>query len=132
MEREFKKGNLFHFKNLTSKTDYCSANLAQWHDRLGHANINQIKAAENHNSVERLIISNKIFNDCETCLKAKQTRATIPKDSHKKSNKILERIHSDICGPLSYVSERGNRYFITYIDEASDKCWIYLLKTKSE
>lgn len=132
LQRNPAKGNLFHFKTFHKAMDYCSATISEWHERLGHANVNQIRTAANNNSVEGLEITNKEFEGCETCLMGKQARAPIPKEPHVKTTTIMERIHSDICGPLPYQSEQGHRYFITYIDEATDKCWIYMLKAKSE
>ena len=46
-----------------------------------------------------------------------------------KSN-ILELVYSDVCGPFEVESLGGNRYFVTFIDDASRKVWVYLLKAK--
>jgi transposase InsO family protein len=40
-------------------------------------------------------------------------------------------MHTDICGPLMPVSHRGNKYFITFIDDYSRKTWLSFLKEKS-
>ena len=37
------------------------------------------------------------------------------------SEKALELVHSDICGPINPSSNRGKRYKITFIDEYSRK-----------
>jgi transposase InsO family protein len=44
----------------------------------------------------------------------------------------LELIHSDICEMNDVLTEGGQRYFITMIDDASRYCYDYLLKTKDE
>jgi transposase InsO family protein len=44
----------------------------------------------------------------------------------------LELIHSDICEMNGVLTEGGQRYFMTMIDDASKYCYIYLLKTKDE
>jgi transposase InsO family protein len=41
-------------------------------------------------------------------------------------------IHTDICGPITPGSFSGKRYFITFIDDFSKKCWVYFLKEKCE
>ena len=45
---------------------------------------------------------------------------------------IHEVIYSDICGPIQVDSIGGNRYFVTFIDDFSQKLWTYLIKKKSE
>jgi hypothetical protein len=44
----------------------------------------------------------------------------------------LELIYSDICEMNGVLTEGGQRYFITMIDDASRYCYVYLLKTKDE
>jgi transposase InsO family protein len=44
----------------------------------------------------------------------------------------LELIHSDICDMNGVLTEGGQRYFITMIDDASRYCYVYLLKNKDE
>ena len=38
---------------------------------------------------------------------------------HWKSSKLLEVIHSDICGPLRTKTHKGIEYFIAFIDDYS-------------
>jgi transposase InsO family protein len=45
---------------------------------------------------------------------------------------LLELIHSDICERNGVLTEGGQRYFMTMIDDASRYCYVYLLKTKDE
>jgi transposase InsO family protein len=44
----------------------------------------------------------------------------------------LELIHSDICEMNDVLTEGGQRYFMTMIDDASRYCYVYLLKIKEE
>ena len=46
--------------------------------------------------------------------------------------RVLESIHSDVCGPINPSSNGGKRYFITFIDDYTRKTWVYFLKEKSE
>ena len=41
-------------------------------------------------------------------------------------------MHSDVCGPMHTPSMSGNRYFLTFIDDYSRMCWIYLLRSKAD
>jgi transposase InsO family protein len=44
----------------------------------------------------------------------------------------LDLIHSDICEMNGVLTEGGQRYFMTIIDNASRYYYVYLLKTKEE
>jgi hypothetical protein len=45
---------------------------------------------------------------------------------------LLEFIHSDICEVNGVLTEGGQIYFMTMIDDASRNCYVCLLKTKDE
>ncbi len=49
-----------------------------------------------------------------------------------RASKLLELVHSDVCGLMKATSRGGARYFITFIDDFSKKTHVYLLKTKGE
>ena len=52
------------------------------------------------------------------------------KDSH--ATTILERIHTDVCGPFSVASTAKHRYYVIFVDDFSCKCWIFFMQKKSE
>ena len=52
------------------------------------------------------------------------------KDSH--TSTILERIHTDVCGPFSVASKAKHRYYVIFVDEFSRRCWIFFMQKKSE
>jgi transposase InsO family protein len=45
---------------------------------------------------------------------------------------VLDLVYSDVCGPFEVESLGGNRYFLTFIDDASRKVWAYFLRTKGQ
>ena len=45
---------------------------------------------------------------------------------------ILERVHTDVCGPFSMESTVMQRYFVIFIDDFSCKCWIYFIHKKEK
>jgi hypothetical protein len=57
-------------------------------------------------------------NKCPTCILAKDKRYINKESFNKKEYDILERIHSDIGGPLSPTYNRY-RYYITFLDKKS-------------
>ncbi len=44
----------------------------------------------------------------------------------------LELINSDVCGPIFMKSPSRNRYFVTFIGDATRKVWLYPLHTKDQ
>ena len=44
----------------------------------------------------------------------------------------LEPIHSDLCEINRKLTKYGKRYFMTFIDDCTRFCYVYLLKTKDE
>ena len=73
----------------------------------------------------------KSSNPCDHCLFGKQPRVSFQKNSTRKLEK-LESVYYDVCGPMEVDSLGGNKYFVTFIDDASRKTWEYLLHTKSQ
>lgn len=53
------------------------------------------------------------------------------KESSWRANEPLELVHSDVCGLMHVPTMSGNRYFLTFIDDCSRMCWIYL-RNKSD
>lgn len=64
---------------------------------------------------------------CEGCVKGKLHREPFDKEGAWRAKHPLELVHTDLCGPMQTESVGGNRYFITFIDDFSRMCWIYLL-----
>jgi hypothetical protein len=65
------------------------------------------------------------------CVEAKQ-----PRKPHKatmvRELAPLELIHSDICEMNEILTKGGKRYFITFIDDCTRFCYVYIMKTKYE
>ena len=67
---------------------------------------------------------------CETCVEAKLTKSSF--QSVERHTEPLYLIHSDICGLKSVQIRGGNKYFITFVDDYTKYCYVYLLKSKDE
>ena len=68
---------------------------------------------------------------CEPCIYVKQHRIKFA-SSTKRSEGILELVHSDVWGPAPVSARGGARYFVTFIDNFSKRVWVYLIREKSE
>ncbi|KAJ0492733.1 putative RNA-directed DNA polymerase [Helianthus annuus] len=114
-------------ENVISST-YLIESSNLWHGRLGHVNYNSIRRLIKLDCIPTFDIDST--NKCETCVEAKQT-----KSSFKKVERItepLEMIHTDVCDLKAIPTRGGNRYFITFIDDSTRYCYVYLLKSKDE
>ena len=79
------------------------------------------------------LFKNKDVNSfrCETCQFAKHTCVPYPSHPYRFS-KPFSLVHSDIWGPSQETNKTGTRWFITFIDDHTRACWVYLLKDKSD
>lgn len=69
---------------------------------------------------------------CEPCLKAKQSWKTINKMTDIRADVILGRVFSDVCEKILTRSHQGFEYFVTWIDDKSQKVFVQGLRQKSD
>ena len=67
---------------------------------------------------------------CEFCEFAKHHRSSFPSSNYK-SSKPFTMIHSDLWGPSRILNRTHIKWFVTFIDDHTCLCWVYLLKEKS-
>jgi hypothetical protein len=102
-----------------------------WHERLGHLNMARLKdldAMVNGMNLKEV----PLYHVCEAYIEGKHQRTSFPKDETTRASKLLELVHSDVCGPMKTTSHGGARYFVTFIDDFSKKTHVYLLRAKGE
>lgn len=68
---------------------------------------------------------------CGGCALGKNVKVSFPR-SETRSTRILDLIHSDVCGPLLVDSVKGASYYVTFIHSSPRKTWIYFMRTKDE
>lgn len=93
-----------------------------WHQRLGHVSEDVVK--------KTIPISGNI-KPCEECLESKFDRAPF-NDQIKREASPLERIYSDVCGPMEEDSFQGSKYFVSFIDGYSRYAKVFTIRSKSE
>lgn len=103
-----------------------------WHLRYGHLGFSGLKLLSKTNMVNGLPSINHPDQLCEACVKGKQHRQKFEVGKSRRARRPLEIVHTDISGPYDIESLGGNRYYLTFIDDYSRKCWVYFLKAKSE
>ena len=99
-----------------------------WHGRLGHVNFNSLRKLINMKHIPNFQID--LRHKCETCVEEKRTRSSF--QTIKRNIEPLDLIHNDIYDFKSIQTRGGNKYFITFINDCTKYCYVYLLKSKDE
>lgn len=100
-----------------------------WHARMGHMSDQGLEELASQGLVPRLRKEGRDL--CEPCVLGKQTRVSFH-DSVTGGTKPLDLIHTDVWGPAPTTSRNGAKYYVSFIDDATRKTWLYLMKDKSE
>ena len=113
-------------KNSDSSVYICELNV--WHNRLGHVNIESLRKLVQLNYLPKLNFENN--DKCQICVEAKLSKTSFP--SIERSTEPLELIHTDVCDLKLVQTRGGKRYFITFIDDCTRFCYLYLMRSKDE
>lgn len=121
------------FAGYTGEGNLHKISQSLWHFRLGHLNTNDMKklASKMADGFDRVNVESDL-KLCESCVFGKQTRSSFPKNTNIRSSRILELIHSDVCGPMPTTAYDGSRYFVTFTDDFSRASIVYCIERKSE
>jgi len=98
-----------------------------WHLRLGHPSFAYMKR-----------LFPELFKgmdcssfQCESCILAKNHCSTyLPKPYQ--ASKPFYIIHSDVWGPSKISTLSGKKWYVTFVDDHTHLCWVYLMYKKSE
>ena len=94
-----------------------------WHRRLGHLHHGALKVMQQISTglpMETLAQ----LDQCKGCNMGKYVKSTF----HEKENSasvILERVHTDVCGPFSVASTEKHMYYVIFVYDYSCICWIF-------
>ena len=97
-----------------------------------HLNFQSLKLQHQNEMVQGLPKIKEVTEVCEGCALGKQHIISFPKGKAWREKTPLELVHSDVCGPMKTITEGGNRYFLTFIDDYSRMTWVYFLRQKSD
>ena len=115
-----------HIKGVT-------APLHIWHQHMGHMSHAAIEKY-GPKALKGLDLDGSTASApgiCAGCEMGKSTRKQFPKSS-KKTDQILEIVHSDLAGPIRDRSIQGSYYIATFIDDHSRHAVVYCLKSKDQ
>ncbi|GJX31679.1 zinc finger, CCHC-type containing protein [Tanacetum coccineum] len=95
-----------------------------WHARLGHVHFKRTQDMSKDGLIHAFDMDTE---KCKTCMLTKITKK--PFKNVKRETKVLD---SDLCDLHATPSLGNKKYFVTFIDDASRFCYVYLLHTKDE
>lgn len=99
-----------------------------WHQKLGHMSEQGMKILAEKKLLPGLTKVSLSF--CEHCVTSKQHRLKFS-TSNSRSKVILELVHSDVW-QAPFISLGGAKYFVSFIDDYSRRCWVYPIKSKAD
>jgi hypothetical protein len=113
---------------LAQHSDTLSSSFL-WHARFGYINYDSIQIMK-HQGIQGLPTIPRNLSPCNACILGKHCKQPFYGSTSRASRK-LGLIHSDLCGPMLVQFANSNKYPLTFIDDYTRMCWVYLLKEKS-
>ncbi|KAK4373109.1 hypothetical protein RND71_008493 [Anisodus tanguticus] len=112
----------FHLTHFSSK-------FYLWHSRLGHVSGSRLRFMCNTGVLGDL--QSDDISDCSGCKLGKFS--ALPFNlSTSTSSAPFDLVHSDVWGPAPIPTKGGSRYYVSFIDDYTRHCWVYLLKRRSD
>ena len=109
---------------ISINSAYIVDSLSLWHSRLDHVNTRKMRNMINHDLISKC--ANNMIDKCDICAHTKITRNSFSKNIER-SSLILHLIHSDVYDFHKTPTRGGKKYFVTFIDDYSRFCYVYLL-----
>jgi hypothetical protein len=101
-----------------------------WHRILGHLHHGALKIMQQISTgLPKGTLEQR--DTCKGCTLGKYTKASFH-DKDSRAQVILERVHSDVCGPFSTTSTTKHKYYVIFVDDFSRKCWIFFMQKKDQ
>jgi len=115
----------------TSPASYLSekASIPQWHARLRHPALRTVKAILS--KFHLAVTKNKHFAVCHTCQLGKSHKLPFHLSTSVLSSPF-QLLFMDVWGPLPTEFVRGNKYYLSIIDDFSKFIWLFPLNAKSQ
>ncbi|KAG3112423.1 hypothetical protein PI125_g8257 [Phytophthora idaei] len=110
-------------------------NILLWHKRMGHPNFKIMQDLAKDNAAMDVGLSNldpKQGYFCSSCTYAKSHRNSFKKRNVERAKFPLEKVHTDMAGPLPVSTLSGCKYFLTFIGDFTRYMFIYIIKRKSD
>ena len=111
--------------------------IKTWHERMGHLNWEALKSMRAVNPPlpgVKLDASSPPTSTCEGCIAGKAKCHTFKSSENRstRSTELIERIYSDLMGPMEPASIGGHRYAYVFTCDYTGHVWTYFLKSKDQ
>jgi hypothetical protein len=104
-----------------------------WHRRLGNLSFDHLIKIKNIEAVNDLMIISKPQDSmCKPYQVGKITKTQFKSKSSTSTEKPLQLVHMDLCGPSRQEGTLKENYFMLSIDDYSIITWVAFLKEKAE
>ena len=103
---------------------------ALWHHRLGHMSEKGMQILHSRKLLPGLKQVSLEFY--ENYVYGKHKRVIFLSVGKQNKSEKLELVHTDIWGPNQVQSLGGSHYYVTFIDDAARKTWVYCIRKKSD
>ena len=112
-------------------------NPAIWHQRFRHISEKCIEKLKTMTDGFYYVpitknLQNQNIKECQVCLQGKFTNKINHKETHHHKDQYLQKVASDLAGPIAPTTYNGYKYFISFIDKTTRYMSAKLLKTKDE
>ena len=127
--------NIFPISKSTSNVEFKQSNnkLEQWHSKFGHANLDYIVRTSQLNAVKGMPTLKRLSRfSCESCRLNKHRKVTFQTLENIRSRRPLQLLYLDVWGPTSVVGRKGERFYLSIIDDYSRRVAIYPIFEKSD
>ena len=128
----YKFSHFLPFSNPSTILTHSNEEIKIWHEIFGHIDYKYISYLSGNDMVIGLPNIKFSKGVCQGYILGKHPEHKYERASHQRTSTFLELIHSDISGPSPHISMIQAKYALTFIDDFSIYCWVYLLKNKSE
>ena len=129
IEKQYRIGALYlcpHNNDFSIYVASTETGATLWHHSLGHMN----------EKVMQILHSRKLLPDLkqvslefyENRVYGKQKRVRFLRVGKQKKSEKLDFVHIDVWGPAQVQSLGGSRYYVTFIDDATRKNWVYCIR----
>jgi hypothetical protein len=102
----------------------------RWHERFRHINMAALQKLTWEEVVHDLLEIGQVGQLCEVCQTGKQRRTSFQTKVKYRAERRLELVHGDLCGQISLATPRGNKYFLSLVDDLSRYMWIGMIPSK--
>ncbi|KAL5738844.1 hypothetical protein ACOSP7_031605 [Xanthoceras sorbifolium] len=106
-----------------------SSSFYLWHSRLGHVSASCLRSLASTGTLGHLQTYDIL--DCNSCKLAKFYALPFNR-SNSCSLASFDLIPSDVWGPSPITTKGGSQYYVSFINDCTRFCWVYLMKHRSD